>query len=238
MLTAAGSGSRLGSAVPKALVPLAGESLLARAHGRLVAAGITRVVVTHPAGQEGAFAAALGLDAAAYAGGRTSLVPGGATRQESVARALAEVTEEYVLVHDAARPLASADLVRRVLAALTAGATSVVPGLPVVDTIKRVGTGASGPERPAHVVATVPRADLRAVQTPQGFRADVLRAAHAAGRARGLAETSAASDDAALVEEFTSEATVVVPGEEQAMKITTGKDLRIAETLLSEGYWS
>jgi 2-C-methyl-D-erythritol 4-phosphate cytidylyltransferase len=151
--------------------------------------------------------------------GADVVVVGGATRTESVGRGVAAVPEtaEVIVVHDAARPLASTDLFRAVIAAVTTGgAGGAVPGVPVSDTIKVV----DGSQR---VTATLERAALVAVQTPQAFDAALLRKAHAAG--------AEATDDAALVEALG--ATVrVVPGEARNLKITTPADLELAEHLL------
>ncbi len=151
-----------------------------------------------------------------------TVVAGGADRAASVAQALAALPEqiELVVVHDAARCLAPPDLVARVVAALRGGADAVVPVLPVADTVKQVSCD--------RVVATLPRADLRAVQTPQGFRAGVLRAAHAAA-AGSL--TSGHTDDAGLVEAL-GVAVVTVPGAEEAFKVTRPLDLLLAEAVL------
>jgi 2-C-methyl-D-erythritol 4-phosphate cytidylyltransferase len=151
--------------------------------------------------------------------GADVVVEGGATRTASVYRGVAAVPEtaEVIVVHDAARPLASEDLFRAVIAAVTAGgAGGAVPGVPVSDTIKVVDGTQS-------VTATLDRAALVAVQTPQAFDAALLRRAHAAG--------VEATDDAALVEALG--ATVrVVPGETRNLKITTPADLELAEHLL------
>jgi 2-C-methyl-D-erythritol 4-phosphate cytidylyltransferase len=167
------------------------------------------------------------------------VVDGGPTRQASVAAglALAQPHDDVVLVHDAARPLASPELVRRVVAAVRAGHAAVVPGLPVVDTIKRVAparvtTPASGPTV-EQVTGTPDRTELRAVQTPQGFARELLERAHAEGAARAVADHLAATDDAGLVEAL-GEPVHVVAGEESALKITTERDLLVA-TLLLEG---
>ena len=145
--------------------------------------------------------------------------PGGASRSESVRAGLAAVpaTAGIVVVHDAARPLASPALFAAVVAAVRAGADGAVPGLPVVDTLKRVDG-----ER---VVETVPRQTLVAVQTPQAFRAGALRAAHAAD--------ADATDDAALVE-AAGGTVVVVPGEPDNLKVTTPHDLARAAFLIQE----
>jgi len=151
--------------------------------------------------------------------GADVVVEGGGTRTESVCRGVAAVppTAEVIVVHDAARPLASEDLFRAVITAVTAdGAGGAIPGIPVSDTIKVVdGSGC--------VTATLDRDTLVAVQTPQAFDADLLRRAHAGG--------TQATDDAALVEALG--ATVrVVPGDPRNLKITTPADLELAEHLL------
>ena len=139
------------------------------------------------------------------------VVAGGSTRSESVRRALAAVpgSAETVVVHDAARPLASPSLFSAVLGALAdPGIDGVIPGVAVPDTIKRVHEG--------WVVDTLDRTQLVAVQTPQAFRAAILRRAH-----HGRGE---ATDDAALVEAVGGRI-VVVPGEPGNTKLTTGADL-------------
>ena len=157
-----------------------------------------------------------GLEAAH---GANAVVEGGATRAESVRLGLAAVPEtaEVVVVHDAARPLASDALFRAVIAAVVAeGAGGAIPGVPVSDTIKVVD-GANT------VTRTLDRSSLVAVQTPQAFGAELLRRAHAEG--------GEATDDAALVEALG--ATVrVVPGDPRNLKITTPADLGTAERLL------
>lgn len=149
------------------------------------------------------------------------VVAGGASRQESVRRALAALADDVdvVLVHDAARPLAPSELADAVASAVRRGLDAVIPGVPVPDTVKRVdGTG--------RVVETVPREDLRAVQTPQGFRRQLLAKAHAA------AGTEAATDDAGLVERL-GHAVHVVAGSEEAFKVTRPLDLVLAEAVLA-----
>jgi 2-C-methyl-D-erythritol 4-phosphate cytidylyltransferase len=136
-------------------------------------------------------------------------------------------------VHDAARALASPDLVRRVVAAVLDGHGAVVPGLPVIDTVKQVMTGSAGDPGASsaeQVVTTVDRSMLRTIQTPQGFARELLDRAHRAGAARAATEDTAATDDAALVEAL-GEPVWVVPGEDDALKITTARDLAIAELL-------
>jgi 2-C-methyl-D-erythritol 4-phosphate cytidylyltransferase len=147
-------------------------------------------------------------------------VPGGAERGDSVAAGLRALGPDVdvVLVHDAARALAPAELFDRVAAAVRDGAPAVVPGVPVVDTIKQVD--ASG-----RVVGTPERAALRAIQTPQGFRRTVLERAHAL--------SSDATDDAALVERL-GEPVLVVEGDRRALKVTTADDLEAAARILAE----
>ena len=138
-------------------------------------------------------------------------VAGGATRCESVRAGLAAIAPDatIVCVHDAARPFASKDLFAAVIDAVRRGADAAIPGLPVTDTIKRV-------DADGIVIETPPRAALMAVQTPQAFRASILRAAHAGGRE--------ATDDAALAEACGARV-VVVPGEHTNRKVTRPEDL-------------
>ncbi|WP_090031064.1 IspD/TarI family cytidylyltransferase [Cellulomonas marina] len=253
VLTAAGSGRRLGAAGPKALVPLAGEPLVLHAARRLAASGVVvSVVVTVPPGGEAPFASVLPAE---LDGVPVRLVAGGASRQASVAAGLAVLGPDVdvVLVHDAARALAGPGLVRAVEAEVRAGRAAVVPGLPVTDTLKRVGRpqvapgtttvhGAAGGPVPGPagappawpVLATVDRGELRAVQTPQGFDRALLDRAHAAAAHLAGDEATALTDDAGLVEALGAEVWVV-PGEERAMKVTTAHDLAVARLLLDEG---
>ena len=242
VLTAAGSGSRLGAGVPKALVPVSGVSLLRRAAAGLIASGVvSHVVVTAPAEEVDRFRAELvGLpdgSAGATAGrrGGIEIVAGSPrSRQASVAlglaAALAAVPQaDVVIVHDAARALTPPEVTQRVVAAVRAGHEAVVPALPVTDTVKEVEARPAGEPEP--VVGTPRRDRLRAVQTPQGFSTPVLVAAHRAGAERAGDEALAASDDAGLVEACGG-SVVVVAGDERAMKVTTPMDLALAELLL------
>ena len=242
VLTAAGSGSRLGAGVPKALVPVSGVSLLRRAAAGLIASGVvSHVVVTAPAEEVDRFRAELeGLSdgsAGAAAGRRSGIeVVAGSprSRQASVALGLAAVLAavpqaDVVIVHDAARALTPPEVTQRVVAAVRAGHEAVVPALPVTDTVKEVEARPAGEPEP--VVGTPRRDRLRAVQTPQGFSTPVLVAAHRAGAERAGDEALAASDDAGLVEACGG-SVVVVAGDERAMKVTTPMDLALAELLL------
>jgi 2-C-methyl-D-erythritol 4-phosphate cytidylyltransferase len=216
LVPAAGRGERLGGGVPKALRPLAGVPLLVHAVRRLREVPVVGpVVVAAPLDAVAEVRALLvALDVV--------VVAGGDDRQASVATALDALpaSVDLVLVHDAARCLVPVDVVERVVAALRAGAPAVVPVLPLADTVKQVdGAGT--------VVRTVPRADLRAVQTPQGFARDVLVRAHREARA-------GATDDAALVEALGLPVTTVA-GAEEAFKVTRPLDLLLAEAVLSHG---
>ena len=232
VLTAAGSGSRLRAGVPKALVPLDGLPLVVHAARRLAEAGVRELVVSAPEGRTSEVAEQLATDAS-LAGVRVAVVPGGPSRQASVAAALAALSADadVVLVHDAARALAPAELISRVERAVRSGHDAVVPGLPVTDTVKEIDR--PGPDGAASVVRTPARDRLRAVQTPQGFRRRVIDQAHAAGAARAGSEIDAATDDAALVEAL-GLPVWVVPGDHAAMKITTATDLLLADLLLRE----
>ncbi|MGE5830252.1 MAG: 2-C-methyl-D-erythritol 4-phosphate cytidylyltransferase [Micromonosporaceae bacterium] len=217
LVAAAGAGERLGAAAPKAFCDLAGTPLLLHALRRLAAApSVAHLVVAVPPGHR----TRVETMVSGEVGVPVSVVDGGATRQESVRRALLRVPIGYavILVHDAARALAPPELVERVAAAVRSGHPAVIPVLPVVDTIKRVGADGM-------VLDTVDRSDLRAVQTPQGFRRDVLEAAHAAA-------AGPATDDAALAERI-GVTVHCVPGAEEALKITRPFDLAVAELLLS-----
>ncbi len=214
IVTAAGAGARLGAAVPKALVAVAGDPLVVHAVRRARASGVAdHVVVTAPAGLREEFRALVEPLGAV-------VVAGGETRQQSVAAGLAVVPDDVtvVLVHDAARAFAPPELFASVASAVAGGRDAVVPVLPVVDTIKAVE-----PET-GRVAATLDRASLRAVQTPQGFARALLARAHAA------APDAAASDDAGLVEAI-GEDVWVIPGSDHARKITTPQDLALAERL-------
>jgi 2-C-methyl-D-erythritol 4-phosphate cytidylyltransferase len=146
-------------------------------------------------------------------------VTGGATRAESVGRALAVVPEAFgvTLVHDAARCLVPVEVVTAVIDAALAGGDAVVPGAPVVDTIRELS--------PEGGSRTIDRSSLRAVQTPQGFSTGVLRRAHATG-------DPGATDDAGMVEAL-GLPVVLVPGHPRAFKVTTAQDLLLAGAILA-----
>lgn len=252
VLTAAGSGTRLGAAGPKALVEIAGRTLLRRAALGLLDSGVVdHVVVTAPDDHLARFRAEVaGLGGAGRSGTVEVVAGSSASRQASVALGLAAALDArpdaaVVLVHDAARALTPPDVARRVVAAVRAGRDAVVPALPVTDTVKEVGevrkVAVRDGRRPEEglpdgvipveiVVATPDRARLRAVQTPQGFAAATLLAAHRLGADRAFDEARAASDDAGLVE-AAGGAVAVVAGDPLALKITTPLDAALAEVL-------
>jgi len=209
IIPAAGSGERLGAQVPKALVPLVGRTLIEHAVANLSPIA-SQIIIAAPSGFESQISALFGES--------VTVVTGGATRSESVKRALALTDPEskYVLVHDAARALASTDLAARIIEELVASEVAVIPGLAVVDTTKEVD--ASG-----YVLRTPDRASLRAVQTPQGFAKDQLISAHESN--------FDATDDAGLME-LAGHKVKIIAGEERALKITTKNDLAIAARIL------
>jgi len=218
IVPAAGFGQRLGGGTPKALRLLQGRSLLDWAVTAMAAhPAVVQVVLAVPPQAVAQVSESL-PDVAA----EVRVVSGANSRQASVAVALAaaDASCDIVLVHDAARPLVPLALVERVIDALTEGAAAVVPGLPVVDTIKRIDAA-------GFVVETPARRLLRAVQTPQGFRREVLIAAH-----RQAPDTESATDDAVLAEQA-GFPVLVVPGDPAAMKITTTDDFDRAERLLA-----
>jgi 2-C-methyl-D-erythritol 4-phosphate cytidylyltransferase len=219
IVVGAGDGARLGADRPKAFVALGDRVLLAHSVELLEEhPAIDGVVLVVPEGWEEP-ASLLADDLAA--GKVTAAVAGGATRAHSVAAGLAEVPDDtdLILVHDAARPFASAALVSAVLAALGA-ADGAVPGVPVADTIKRVEGG--------RVAETPDRSQLVAVQTPQAFTAATLRRVYAQPP-----EVIAAATDCASLVEASGGSVAVVSGEPDNIKITTAADLERARERLA-----
>ena len=212
IVSAAGSGERLGAGIPKAYVPLVGRTILEHALDGLVASGvISRVIVAAPPIRV--------AETAELLAGRATVVAGGAERHDTVRLALEHVGDpDFVLVHDAARPLTPVDQIRRVVAALEDGQRAVVPVIPVVDTIKAVDANGV-------VLGTPERSGLRAVQTPQGFSTELLR------RAYQRAGSASFTDDASLVENLGTPVHTVA-GDPLAFKITTPLDLRLARAVL------
>ncbi len=202
VIVAAGSGTRFGGA--KQYLELAGARVVDRSVA--VAAQVSDgVVVVVPADDVSAESARLAA---------TTVVAGGASRAASVRNGLAAVPHDaaIVCVHDAARPLAGADVYQRVIDEVRSGAAGAVPVVPVTDTIRSVDGGA------------VDRSTLQAVQTPQAFQAELLRAAHA--------DAAEATDDASLVE-ATGYGVVAVEGHPRNIKITHPDDLAAAEAWLA-----
>ncbi|MFP5225492.1 MAG: 2-C-methyl-D-erythritol 4-phosphate cytidylyltransferase [Actinomycetota bacterium] len=212
ILVAAGSGERLGLGIPKALAPLHGGDPLFLSSLPALREACQGVIIVVPAGHQGEFAR--WLPELEEKGRQVRYIEGGATRQASVAAGLSLLPDDAdaVLVHDAARPfLASA-----VLAELLEGLVdheAVIPAVQITDTVKKVSNGT--------VAGTVPRGELVTVETPQAFRAHVLRAAHAISR------TGDATDDAALVEAAGGDVAVIMLPE-RGLKVTTPADLQLA----------
>ena len=206
VVVAGGTGSRFGAL--KQFAELGGKALVewSLETARLACDGVVLVV---PADRSGSGGAGGAWDA-------DMIVAGGASRSASVRAGLAAVPAEadVIAVHDAARPLARLALWRDVIDAVLAGADAAIPAAPVTDTVKEVGPG-------GHLI-TLDRSRLVTVQTPQAFRAEVLRRVHLAGRD--------ATDDAALVEAIGGHV-VLVEGPPDNLKITSPPDLLVAAAL-------
>jgi len=210
IIAGAGMGHRLGAEIPKALIQIQGITLLERAFISLSKV-VDEIVITAPAGYEEQFKAIVGQSA--------EVVTGGVLRSDSIRVALKALSPsvESVLIHDAARALASSALAARVLDELRSGQSAVIPVLKVIDTIKEI-------DRDGFVRATPDRSSLVAAQTPQGFNRQVLERAHSA--------SDDATDDAALVEAIGVKVKTI-EGEASAFKITTKEDIGQALLLLS-----
>ena len=217
IIVAAGRGERLGGDTPKALVDLAGRTLLRRSAEALAAcAEVNALIVVAPEGFE-----RVAGDEVYGTGKLRAVVVGGATRQDSVRAGLARTTDRdrVVLVHDAARPFVDAPMVTRVLEGVRLHGAAI-PVAPVVDTIKRVRSGRVG--------QTLDREKLGAAQTPQGFRRDALMRAYARAAKAGVVLT-----DEAMAMERESLPVAAVPGSARNFKITTPDDLERARRLLA-----
>ena len=210
IIAGAGMGHRLGAEIPKALIQIQGITLLERAFISLSKV-VDEIIITAPAGYEEQFKALVGQSA--------EVVTGGVLRSDSIRVALKALSPsvESVLIHDAARALASSALAARVLDELRSGQSAVIPVLKVIDTIKEI-------DRDGFVRATPDRSSLVAAQTPQGFNRQVLERAHSA--------SDDATDDAALVEAIGVKVKTI-EGEASAFKITTKEDIGQALLLLS-----
>ena len=211
IIAAAGSGERFGATLPKALITLGNRTLIEHAVAALAPIA-SEIVICAPAGYEKQIQELVGAD--------ITVVTGGITRSDSVRAGITALTgnNKYVLVHDAARALASTQLAKNVLAALEKGEVAVIPGLELIDTVKSVDAG-------GHVTSTPDRAGLRRVQTPQGFDLEILKKAHSSG--------ANATDDGALVEAI-GHKVLIINGEDRALKITTPADLATALSTLGD----
>jgi 2-C-methyl-D-erythritol 4-phosphate cytidylyltransferase len=224
VIAAAGSGERLGAGGPKAFVPVAGRPMVEWSiEAFRDCESVQSIVVAAPPGHVGDF------------GGRDlGVLPGGATRAQSVANALEAVGTEYVAIHDAARPLLTPKLVEALVADLDGNesAAGVIAAAPVTDTIKRAVSCSlssnSEQKEQLTVVATEDRARLWRAQTPQVFRAQALREALAS------AERPEQATDEAMLVEAAGGTVLIHPVAEQNLKVTTPLDLRVAELLLTE----
>ena len=218
LIPAGGTGTRVGSRTPKQFLALGGRSILTVTVRHFARhPGVCAIVVAVPAAHiERARRALRGLPRRAA----ITVVPGGHTRQESVWLALqaAPTGAEIALVHDAVRPFIDRALIDAVVGAARVGGAAIC-ALPVAETVKRV--------RGDEVEATVDRAGLWTVQTPQAFHVDVLREAHEKAQRDGVVGT----DDAALVERLGHHPVKVVRGLEGNLKITTPEDLRRARRM-------
>ena len=210
IIAGAGMGHRFGAEIPKALIQIQGITLLERAFISLSKV-VDEIIITAPEGYEEQFKAIVGQSA--------EVITGGVLRSDSIRVALKALSPsvESVLIHDAARALASSALATRVLSDVQSGQSAVIPVLKVIDTIKEI-------DRDGFVRATPDRSSLVAAQTPQGFNRQVLERAHSA--------SDDATDDAALVEAIGVKVKTI-EGEASAFKITTKEDIGQALLLLS-----
>jgi 2-C-methyl-D-erythritol 4-phosphate cytidylyltransferase len=218
---AAGTGSRFDAGAPKQTALLNGRAMIAWSAGVLAQSPrVTGLVVVTPAGSETSLRDMLTADAVRK---MHATVTGGATRQDSVYNGLEQVPPDatHVLIHDAARPCLSAALRDRVIDALAVHG-AVIPAVAVTDTLIR--------DIDAGVDAILDRVHVAGVQTPQGFRLDLIRRAHRVARERGFKS----SDDGSLVLAL-AEKVATVPGERTNLKVTFREDLAIAEAILKNG---
>ena len=219
LVPAAGKGERLGPGAPKALREIAGTPMLVHAVKALAASPMVDVVIV--AAPESSVDEVRALLARQEFSADVSVVAGGDSRSESVARALIALPDDVdvVLVHDAARPLVPVEVVTGVASAVRGGHDAVIPVIPVVDTIKSLNDD-------GQILGTVPREQLRATQTPQGFRREVLQHAHAQ-------VDSPVTDDAGMVESL-GITVHAIAGHEEAFKVTTPLDFLLAESLIAK----
>lgn len=227
IIPAAGSGTRLGLNTPKAFVDLAGRTILERSVAATLAADVDAVIIAVPRELENHARELFRAEP------RVHTVIGGVERTESVRSALVSMPTrpQYVLVHDAARPLTPRPVFTRVLAALRAGHRNVVPVLPVSDTVRPLDANAEvvAPDA-VRLASPVDRSALRAIQTPQGFVFEDLVEAHRACELMDASAKSRVTDDASLLEAI-GIPTVGVEGSHEAFKITHPLDLELAQML-------
>jgi 2-C-methyl-D-erythritol 4-phosphate cytidylyltransferase len=221
-MPAAGSGSRLGAPLPKALVELAGKPLFGWAVMPVIEhEDCSEAVIAVPESEPDTFTALVGKY---FKGKNIRIISGGEQRQDSVRLALKALKSEaeVILVHDAARPLISRGLIDQVLSALNS-ADAVVPVLPIATTVKELRG------QPPEVYTTLDRSRLVAAETPQGIRRGLFLRAH------DLAERDkfVGTDDVSLIEHFHLGKVNVVDGDPRTIKITTQHDLNFATWLLS-----
>lgn len=221
LIMAGGSGERFGAGIPKQLAPLRGKPVLAWSAGIFARTPrVAGIVLVGPAADEEKFRAALPTEVVVKT---KAYVPGGATRQESVANGLAALPKgtTHVLIHDAARPCLSEALRDAVLDGLGKH-DAVIPTVAATDTLVHVRDG--------RVESVVDRASIARVQTPQGFRLDLIAKAHREAKARGFES----SDDGSLVLAL-GEPVFAIEGERINIKVTFRDDLAIAEAILKRG---
>jgi 2-C-methyl-D-erythritol 4-phosphate cytidylyltransferase len=229
ILPAAGVGTRMGAAQPKQFLELNGLPILI--HSLRAFAAAPRIsaifVAVRPSEVERVRAQVSEYGERFGFAGRVRVVEGGENRQESVARALSAVggeEDDIVLVHDAVRPLIDTATIERTIDAVIQHGAAIV-GLPAIDTVKQVERTAHG----ALITSTIPREFVVLAQTPQGFRAGLLRQAFDEATADGFVGT----DEASVVERA-GHPVAVVPGSQVNLKITQPADLALAEFFLSQ----
>jgi 2-C-methyl-D-erythritol 4-phosphate cytidylyltransferase len=220
IIVAGGSGNRFGGSTPKQFVTVRGKPLVWYAVRVLAKSGIPDIIVVVPRG----WVSRVNRISGGFIthNTRISVYQGGKCRADSVGAGLNKIPSrvEYVVIHDAVRPLASTCLVRRVLDAARLNAAAI-PGLQVEDTIKKISRG-------GFAVSTLDRSKMWSIQTPQAFRAPLIKEAHRAWHSN----RANATDDAAMVERL-GHRVKIVQGEKYNVKVTTREDLALVHSLLS-----